>query len=166
MATSVDVEKPAQPLVSAVSWAPRTPLERHEWASAGRRLGAIGRCSQWWIGDWIRYGTAKWGERYAEAARITGYDAASLRNIAWVASRFELSLRSDKLTWSHHVLLAALPKDDQQRWLERAAAERLSVSDLRMELRTEERAQDELLPKQVAATPLVCPRCGQQLEPR
>ena len=79
-----------------------------EWLSTGRRLGAIGRCSQWWIGDWIRYGTARWGEKYAEAARVTGYDVASLRNMAWVAAQFDLSLRSDKLSWSHHVLLAPL----------------------------------------------------------
>jgi hypothetical protein len=127
---------------STVAWHPQQQLDQHQWAAAGQRLGAIGRCSQWWIGDWIRYGTARWGERYAQAARITGYDVASLRNMAWVASQYDdLSLRSDKLTWSHHVLLAPLDASERTVWLHRAAKERLSVADLRIELHGERRRQ-------------------------
>src|ERR1044072_8069353 len=74
---------------SAVAWHPQQELDRHQWAATGKRLGAIGRCSQWWIGDWIRYGTTRWGERYAQASRITGYDVSSLRNMAWVASQYD-----------------------------------------------------------------------------
>jgi hypothetical protein len=121
--------------LSKIAWAPQRDLDHADWLATGRRLGAIGRCSQWWIGDWVRYGTARWGEKYAEAARVTGYDVASLRNMAWVASRFDLSLRNDKLTWSHHVLLAPLDVDAQREWLKRASEERLSVADLRLELR-------------------------------
>jgi hypothetical protein len=121
--------------VSTVAWLPPSDLGQAEWLATGRRLGAIGRCSQWWIGDWIRYGTARWGEKYVEAARITGYDVTSLRNMAWVAAQFDLSLRSDKLSWSHHVLLAPLATDEQRAWIERAIDERLSVADLRLELR-------------------------------
>lgn len=121
--------------LSKIAWVPQRDLDHTDWLATGRRLGAIGRCSQWWIGDWVRYGTARWGEKYAEAARVTGYDIASLRNMAWVASRFDLSLRNDKLTWSHHVLLAPLEADEQRAWLRRASEERLSVADLRLELR-------------------------------
>src|SRR6478609_10834846 len=117
-----------QATISKVAWLPRGDLGQAEWLATGRRLGAIGRCSQWWIGDWIRYGSSRWGERYAEAARVTGYDVASLRNMAWVAAQFDLSLRSDKLSWSHHVLLAPLSADEQPYWIEKAADERLSVS--------------------------------------
>ena len=55
--------------------------------------------------------------------------------MAWVAAQFDLSLRSDKLSWSHHVLLAPLDPEDQRHWIERAEGERLSVADLRLELR-------------------------------
>ena len=37
-----------------------------------------------------------------EASRITGLDAKTLRNIAYVAARFDLSRRRDKLTWTLH----------------------------------------------------------------
>jgi hypothetical protein len=152
-----------------VSWQPQGDLGQSEWLATGRRLGAIGRCSQWWIGDWIRYGASRWGERYAEAARVTGYDVASLRNMAWVASRFDPSLRSDKLTWSHHVLLAPLETDEQRYWLERAQMERLSVADLRLELRAARGAEGEADATSGSASGPgvdgVCPHCGHKLSP-
>lgn len=162
-----DSGRRAASAISKVAWLPQAELEQAEWLATGRRLGAIGRCSQWWIGDWIRYGTSRWGEKYAEAARVTGYDVASLRNMAWVASQFELSLRSDKLTWSHHVLLAPLESEQQRYWLQRADAERLSVADLRLELRGRgKRSAKEQAPA-VEAEPdgaeVVCPNCGHKL---
>jgi hypothetical protein len=154
--------------LSKIAWVPQHDLGHADWLATGRRLGAIGRCSQWWIGDWARYGTSKWGEKYAEAARVTGYDVASLRNMAWVASRFDLSLRNDKLTWSHHVLLAPLDADAQREWLQRASDERLSVADLRLELRALRDSGQTSGRNAVATVPDrgevdVCPHCGHTL---
>lgn len=154
--------------LSKTAWVPQGDLDHSDWLATGRRLGAIGRCSQWWIGDWVRYGTARWGEKYAEAARVTGYDIASLRNMAWVASRFDLSLRNDKLTWSHHVLLAPLDAGDQRRWLQRASEERLSVADLRLELRALREGVAGVSRSSAAGDadgegPAVCPHCGHAL---
>lgn len=156
--------------LSKIAWIPQHDLDHTDWLATGRRLGTIGRCSQWWIGDWVRYGAARWGEKYAEAARVTGYDVASLRNMAWVASRFDLSLRNDKLTWSHHVLLAPLEPGEQQKWLRRASEERLSVADLRLELRAL-RHDGDGKPSQDAPAVVgdsgdevaVCPHCGHSL---
>lgn len=154
--------------LTKIAWVPQRDLNHSDWLATGRRLGAIGRCSQWWIGDWIRYGTARWGEKYAEAARVTGYDVASLRNMAWVASRFELSLRNDKLTWSHHVLLAPLDIEEQRAWLRRASEERLSVADLRLELRAlrdgaGRRSRAAVDTASADGEPDICPHCGHSL---
>jgi len=154
--------------LSKIAWAPQRDLGHSDWLATGRRLGAIGRCSQWWIGDWVRYGTSRWGEKYAEAARVTGYDVASLRNMAWVASRFDLSLRNDKLTWSHHVLVAPLEPDEQREWLRRASEERLSVADLRLELRALREGDSKASEGAIAAAEdrgdaAVCPHCGHTL---
>jgi hypothetical protein len=92
--------------------------------------------------------------------------------MAWVASRFgDLSLRSDKLTWSHHVLLAPLDPEEAQGWIERAVCERWSVSDLRIELRAAQRVRSELPAAPPADTEpevgelvgMVCPQCGHRL---
>jgi hypothetical protein len=56
-------------------------------------------------------------------------------NMVYVASRFEVSRRREKLSFGHHAELASLPRPDQERWLERAQAEKLPVHVLRRELR-------------------------------
>jgi hypothetical protein len=125
---------------SVVAWTAPKDMDKPTWVMAGRRLGALGRVSNWLIGDWVREGVARWGERYAEASKITGFDPHSLRNMAYVASRFDSSLRRDNLTWSHHALIAALELKHQVYWLDRAAELKWSVSDLRTMMRTESRA--------------------------
>ncbi len=137
-----------------------------EWSAVGRRFGEIGRCSQWWLGDWIHYGNAKFGERYSRAVKLTGYDVQSLMNMVYVASRFEIYRRRENLSWSHHSALAPLERDSQEYWLSRALAEKLSVADLRVELRTRRRALKQSVPDDEppgsprAADTLVCPTCG------
>ena len=118
-----------------VAWTPNHELDAHEWAAAGRRIGAVGRCIQWLLGDWIAYGNAKFGERYARAAKITGYDTQTLMNMVYVASRFPISRRRENLSWSHHETLAALQLEEGDLWLDRSVTHRWSVADLRMMVR-------------------------------
>lgn len=170
---SIPLSSDAARRTSHVAWIPKSEMEHPEWIAQGRQLGALGRCSQWWVGDWIRYGNKKWGEKYAEAARITGYDIGSLRNMASVAACFDLSLRSDKLSWSHHVLLAPLERDEQIFWISRAIEGRFSVADLRLELRAALRAagmspastdNPALSSEGTHLTlPIVCPSCGHKI---
>jgi hypothetical protein len=159
--------------LTQVAWTPSTDLDLAEWSAVGRRFGEIGRCSQWWLGDWISYGNQKFGERYTRAVKLTGYDVQSLMNMVYVASRFDIYRRRENLSWSHHSTLASLDVDRQEYWLERVIAEKLSVADLRVELRGRRRALEvpghaggeapsERKPSQAAAqvSALVCPNCG------
>jgi hypothetical protein len=142
-----------QPLPASSSLARLTPtswscnarysLDLREWAEHGRRLGGIGRAVGWWIGDWLRYGNIQFGERYARASRITGYDVQTLMNMVYVATHFEISQRRENLSWSHHAELCALPADQRERWLELAEREHLSVRCLREELRRARRLADD-----------------------
>lgn len=156
--------------ITSVGWLPKDGIDLAEWQAQGRWLGSIGRCSQWWLGDWVRFGTARYGEKYQLAAEITGYEEHSLRNMAYVASRFsEVSRRRDDLSFSHHAELAPLPPPEQDRWLARARGERLSVSALRRRLR-QERAASEPTEKPSAEGQgrqgeqvLCCPNCGHRI---
>jgi hypothetical protein len=121
--------------VTATAWSPRVELTVADWVCQGRWLGALGRGSGWWIGDWVRYGNARYGDRYAPAARVTGYDVQSLRNMAYVAGRFDVQRRRGGLSFSHHAELAGLPAEEQDIWLDRAEVGALSVGSLRSELR-------------------------------
>jgi hypothetical protein len=159
-----------------VFWDPQCELDHPTWVQAGRKLGALARGGQWWLGDWLLYGAFRWGQKYAEAARVTGYDAGSLRNMSWIASQFPPPRRRASLTWCHHAAVAGLSLAEQERWLDLVAAERLTVADLRAALRTERshREQASAAPAapavqtsheavvQVveAAAQVVCPHCG------
>lgn len=150
-----------------IAWVPERQLEHPGWVKVGRQLGAVSRVSNWWVGDWLQYGAARWGEKYAEAARITGHDAKTLRNYAYVARQFDLSRRRDTLTWSHHAEVAGLEPHEQDRWLDRALTDKLSVADLRTELlssqRSTETACDDDSEPDCSAIEMVCPHCGKAI---
>jgi hypothetical protein len=169
--TNASSRSPSRSLgITPVRWTPPDgEMEHSEWVAAGRRLGSISRCNQWWLGDWVRYGAARWGEKYSEAARATGYDSRSLANMASIASAFPPSRRRDNLTWSHHAAVVSLDSGEQDRWLDLATSERFSVADLRIELRSRmgvsapppgSRSSSKTSGKALIA---VCPRCGHEI---
>lgn len=145
--------------ITDVSWTAARDLDLETWTLQGKRLGSLGRAVKWWIGDWLRYGNVKWGERYVRAARITGYDVQTLMNIVYVASHFEVDERRGDLSWSHHAEIASVAPDERGAWLDRAETDRLSVRCLREELRRHRRAADAVEPATVKPE-LVCPECG------
>ena len=165
----------ARPLtaLTPTSWAAGCELAVSEWVEQGRCLGAIGRGSAWWIGDWVRYGSVRYGDRYSAASQVTGYDVHSLMNMAYVASRFDASRRRRGLSFSHHAELAGLPPEDQELWLDRVEAGGLSVRALRAELRKARQrsaARADLARTRLKAAPdpppaeeddvVECPHCG------
>jgi hypothetical protein len=165
----------ARPLtaLTPTSWAAGCDLAVSEWVEQGRCLGAIGRGSAWWIGDWVRYGSARYGDKYAAASQVTGYDVQSLMNMSYVASRFDASRRRPGLSFSHHAELAGLLPEDQELWLDRAEVGGLSVRALRAELRQARQrsaARAAMARARLQAAPdpapaehgdvLECPHCG------
>jgi signal transduction histidine kinase len=163
---TVSARVPARVPVSltAISWSPDRDLSLADWVQQGRWLGALGRASGWWIGDWLRYGNARYGDKYAPTAQATGYDVQSLMNMAYVAGRFAVPRRRESLSFSHHAELAGLAPEEQELWLDRAEAEAMSVRALRSELRATRRRVAAREGRAGAGAPhqpaAVCPRCG------
>ncbi len=107
-----------------------------EWQRFGNVLQRIDAAIQWLIGDWMTYGERVWGQTYEQVAQATGYDVKTLYDYAYVARGVQFSVRTEKLSFGHHKLVAALPPDLQREWLKYAAANNLSISQLRSELNT------------------------------
>ncbi len=149
--------------VTNVSWSAPEALSFEQWVRDGRRLGMIGRGVGWWIGDWLRFGNARYGEKYARAAKITGYDVQTLMNMVYVASNIEPARRRETLSWSHHAELASLSRAEQDSWMDRADACRLSARDLRVMLRAERNRADDAKDvdkERETKGQVVCPECG------
>lgn len=117
---------------------PRT-LSYEAWLAVGDELKKYEAGIQWWIGDWINYGEARWGEKYAQALEETGFDYQTLQNQAYVARAFEISPRGEKparrenLSWSHHRAVAALKPAEADELLSRAEAEQLTTREIERE---------------------------------
>jgi hypothetical protein len=112
---------------------PLLPFEA--WQAIGVRLARYAKATPWWLGDWMAFGRFKYGRRYKDAIAITGLDYQTLRNYATVARRFEPSRRRDALTFQHHADVCALPDDQQDGWLDRAAEAGWSCGELRRQRR-------------------------------
>ncbi|MGW0809506.1 LmbU family transcriptional regulator [Nonomuraea sp. NPDC002799] len=112
-----------------------TEIPFSNWESIGRQLSLIADSSAWWLGDWLVYGEKQYADRYRTAIERTSLDYQTLRNYAWVARRFGLARRRDKLSFAHHAEVAALSMAEQDLWLLRAEQQSWSRNRLRRELR-------------------------------
>ena len=95
-------------------------ISYEEWEQLGCKLNNIEGAVHWWIGDWLNFGEAKWGEMYSQALNETGYKYDQLRADKWVSGSYQLCERSHKLSWSHHHRIADIENDDRQFLMKRA----------------------------------------------
>ena len=121
--------------VSAIGAKFDQSLDRGEWKALWPVLRGWAGSLNWLIGDWINFGKARWGEKYALALELTDFEYQMLRDCAWVASKVHLSYRYDKLSHTHHREVAPLRKRDQRRFLKAAAEQGWTVSQLRRAIR-------------------------------
>lgn len=107
------------------------------WQDAGRHIARIVDTSAWCLGDWLVYGQSHYSDRYRHAIDAVGLDYQTLRNYAWVARRYPAERRREGLSFQHHAEVAALPPEEQDRWLNRAAEEGWSKTELRKHVRSD-----------------------------
>ena len=114
-----------------------------EWKDLGQKLKLVEGSVQFWIGDWARYGdkrgfTGKYTDPkvYDELEELTGLSRQAIKDSKWVAENVS-SLRKDDLTFNHHKEVAKLTPEKQEIFLKRASEEKLSVRNLREEVRKE-----------------------------
>ena len=117
-------------------------LTLEQWLALGERLRQFERSVLWWIGDWWRFGQRKYGKA-AETAAVTGKAYQTVRDAAWVATKFsDLSRRRDNLSWSHHREVAALPEKAQDKLLNQAERQGWSRNELRFQVQPTEIVDD------------------------
>lgn len=126
-------------------------VSKEEWMDVFKALKQVEGCVQFWIGDCLAYRQQKWG-MYDDIAEETGYDRDALRHYKRVAENVESGLRNPQLGWSHHNEVASLPPEKQELFLNMAVEDKLSVRDLRNEIKKEKRNDEARhqseLPKQ------------------
>jgi len=124
-----------------------------EWKDLGQNLKQIEGCVQFWIGDWARFGdkkgfTGKYTDPkvYDELEEITGLERNTIQQYKSIAEKTSCT-RVQDLGFSHHREVAKLTPEKQEAFLKKASEEKLSVRDLRNEIK-----KAEIVTQQVEAT--------------
>ena len=102
-----------------------------EWQELGQMLKGIADHVQFWIGDWLKFGVGKFGEKAYQVTEPTNREYGTLANYQYVASHVPPENRNEKLSFSHHQVVAKLEKEDQKKFLDLAEKDNLSVTGLR-----------------------------------
>lgn len=110
----------------------RPSWREHE--AVGEFIRRAVKASNWWLADWLAYGDSRvdWKMRLEQAIDATGYAEKTLKNARYVGLHVHPSRRRDDVEFGLHAEVAALPPEDQERWLDRAATEGWSVRELRL----------------------------------
>lgn len=93
------------------------PIEK--WEEAGRVIFGLQRSVYWWIGDFLKYGEAKFGDDIYQAIddNVSLY---LLNRCAAVSREFAPDERNMNLSWTHHQALCGLKKPMQRALLVQA----------------------------------------------
>lgn len=117
-------------------------LSERDWAQIGIKLHRSSERINWWIGDWAAFGAGDeradgWRKRGAlkEFCELNGIPYGTVKNRSYVSSNVLPQLRKENLPWSFYAEVAPLKPKEQRSWLDKAAKDNLSVSDLRRKIR-------------------------------
>lgn len=86
----------------------------------------------WALADLLNYAEMRYGETYAQlAAAFPDFSIDYLRHIKWVGSVFPRSERFESLSFDHHRVVAALPREERLELLAMADRDGLSRQELK-----------------------------------
>lgn len=106
-------------------------VDYDDWLDLGYTLRQLEGSLSWLIGDWLVFGEREYGKTYQQLAEMLGVEVATLYDWRYVASAVHFSVRTEKLHWSHHKLVAGLDEAQQVAWLDWAANNGRSVGEMR-----------------------------------
>lgn len=118
-------------------------LDYSEWEEVGHTLMQIQGSINWWLGDWLNEGERAFGETYAQAIEVTGWNLSRLQSAKWVSSRVPKENRFKELSWSHHHLASKYEPNEQYTLLQSAVDAKLSTREFKTHLK--EYDNDKLL---------------------
>lgn len=115
-------------------------LCEQRWREVGLAVAEIGGSIQWWIGDWWRAAKPEWGAG-KELCDELELDYQTVHNAASVAKSIDFSRRREKVPWTAHEAVAALPAEQQDDLLAKAEDEGWTRADMRAAVKELRRAE-------------------------
>lgn len=103
-----------------------------DWIRLGTYLRKIGTSYQWLVADWMAQGERVHKKTYEEAAAIVGKSIKTLYNWTSIGNQVEISRRRERLTFTHHAVVASLTPEWQTYWLQWAEVKGWKTRQLEM----------------------------------
>ena len=104
-----------------------------DWQAMGDQLKTIEGSVKFWIGDWLNYGEAHYGEEFAQVLNPDNpQEMDVMRQAQRVAKAFPLNERHTHLSFTHHYQV--YNRDDRKELLNLAEEKRWTVKNLRDEI--------------------------------
>lgn len=136
-----------------------TPFE--VWEAVTTQLISAEKSIRWWIGDTLRYGENRYGEKYTQAIEESPYTYGTLANSVYVANKYEdVSLRNEKASFSFHEIAAPLEPKERFELLDKASTQGWTAKQLREEVRDRRILSANLAQEEEnGQAMMICPSC-------
>jgi len=110
----------------------RTKKGYETYEAVGLYLSKMYDASRWWLADWLLFGEGAFGDRFYQAAEVTGLSEATLADYLRVAENVPRSRRQERLRFTHHRCVAQrdITPEQQEELLQGAVDEQLTVRQL------------------------------------
>ena len=108
------------------------------WLRIGNALQGINIGYQWWVGDWLAFGEAKFADKVEQGMEFTGRTENTLRQWAWTAKRFAPEERTHEVSFGHYHTMASVKNkapDVAMKLLANAEAKGLPVQLVRQQVK-------------------------------
>lgn len=134
---------PKGALVTPVALIMPEGFTMNEWKKTGMTIKMLAKGAQWWVGDWLNFGEARYGEKYSQYINDIGLAYGTLANYQSIGGKFVPGRRREELSFGHHESVLALENPDQQdEFLEKAVQESWTREQLRAAIREFNRPAD------------------------
>jgi hypothetical protein len=132
-------------MLSSVGLEVPPDISEVEWLALMQRMRGLDSGVAWAVGALINHAAGKWGQTYEELVELTGYKYQTLADYAWLDGKIPFSIRIEKLSPSHHRVVAGLPTDEEKRyWLEQAAEGNWSIAEFKQQLSDAKRQNKQI----------------------
>jgi uncharacterized protein YbaR (Trm112 family) len=135
-------------------------------AECGRVLLRMHESSCWWLGDWFNFVQERFPQTWPQMVEATEYQERTLRKFGWMCRRIPRGKRYELLSPRHHEIVAPLPPEKQEEYLQKAAPEKrgdppkLSTRELQEDVRAEPEADPGRPRNAETIEEVICPECG------